>query len=204
LPPHRTCTARATAACGARGGSTGTSPQACPERSGDAAPGVAAFTSAKAAVAYLHYQPAFHQDPPDLADLAKELGPAFFVDVHRGYVHGSDVPRFAVAAVFVEPKRITVVPRLVEWSLPLIDAGMKAPHRPPAIAAIMQLPDGEHRHVGHLRISRGDRVEDHFIDLDTSEEIRAVITPPAIPFEAFQLTAEGFTAGADCNGFWDD
>ena len=165
---------------------------------------MAAFASAKAAVGYLHYQPAFHQDPPDLAALAKEQGPAFFVDVHRGYFHESDVPRYAVAAIFVEPKRITVVPRLVEWSAPLPRAGMTSPQRPPARAAIVQLADGPYRHVGHLRITRGERVEDHFIDLDASEEIRAVITPAAIPFEAFHLTADGFTAGPDCSAFWND
>ena len=157
---------------------------------------------------------------PDLAALAKEHGGAFFVTLRLGFLHESVSSREAVYAVFVQPKRVTVVPRLIEQisSMPA-SCGNVNQNEPLDIAFA-------NPHVGHIRVVRTNvddvptlptaagarsgpcncthtfRIEDHFIDLDSGTHLRMLRQvyrgpcyqpappSPAIPFTAFTATAD--------------
>jgi len=187
--------------------------------SGEAPPGVLVYRSIAEAAAHLQGTlgedgSAYH---PDLAALAKQHGGAFFVTLRLGFLHESDSSREAVYAVFVQPKRVTVVPRLIERIISIpsmcgnpnqnepLDIGFTDPH------------------VGHIRVVRSNvddtptlpavasqgsgrcncthtfRVEDHFIDLDSGQHLRTLRqvyrgpcyepppASPALPFAAFTV-----------------
>lgn len=163
-------------------------------------PGVSVYATAKEALA--HMPAILHGDPPpDLDALAKQHAGAFFVTLPVGSVHGSDTTISDVHAVFVQPKRVTVVHRINESYHVIPNPSYdprdcnRASGEEPEIAIV-------NPHLGHLRMIRridhGEptapvtpprtrsekcpqdpckelvRVEDHFINLDTGRHLRTL------------------------------
>ncbi|CAN5537189.1 hypothetical protein BH11MYX1_BH11MYX1_08600 [soil metagenome] len=213
----------------------------CPlQLRGEMMPGVASFATAAEATAHM---PALAQggapDLPDLNALGKRNAGAFFSTVPRGYLHESVTGLEYVHAVFVQPKRYTVVSRVIERVHP-----MPEPTQCPA--AVLEPGTGEiaiiNPHLGHFRITRWSdhgelttpvvpataasasncaskariRVEDHFIDLDSGEHLRAFVqiyetdprnpgTPELYAFDAFTPMEGGIEiAASSCSYFWND
>jgi len=200
-------------------------------------PGVSWYATVAEAAQHL---PAIAHDPSapqlDLAALAKQ-GNAFFIERPAGYLHESDSSVTFHDAVFVQPGRVTLVTRIFDTiaSLPA-HCGNRAAAETLEIAIV-------DRHLGHLRIRRPAGahqeptappapiatataecacrdsyfVEDHFIDLDRGEHLRAFAqiyeddcyhpaTPSTVlPFSAFVTSDEGVTIAVPaCNYFWDE
>lgn len=164
--------------------------------------GVASYPTAAQALATMKpipYDDPAHPPPaPDLAALGAANHGAFFLTVPHGTRHESVTTVDWVHGVFVEPKRVTVLPRLQEV-VRAIPGRTKCP--PPEVhfgaIAIALRPHG----IGQVRITRlaeSDdaltapppravaagtpscsgttrmRVEDHFVDLERGEHLGAL------------------------------
>ncbi len=206
-------------------------------------PGVASFPTA--AEANAHMRAIAQGEPfsrPDLDALGKHHAGAFFSTVPRGYLHESVSGLEYVHAVFVQRKHYTVVARVIErvHSIPAPTQCPPAVLEPGTGEIAIIAP-----HLGHFRITRWAdhhdhdeptapvtpattaasagcasvaklRVEDHFIDLETGEHLRAFVqtyetdprapgTPQLYAFDAFTPTESGVAiASSDCSYFWDD
>ena len=173
-------------------------------------------------------------DRPDFAALVKQHGGAFFVTLRVGNLHESDSTRYEVHAVFVQPKRVTVVSRLLDRIISIPSrCGNPNQNEPLDIAFV-------NPHVGHVRVLRshvddtptlsavvrnGDscrctetfRVEDHFIDLDSGQHLRTLRQAyqgpcyeprpesPSLPFAAFTIVDDKLEiSNTSCGYFWDD
>ena len=140
------------------------------------------------------------RQPSELRSMLETQGSALFVSTFRGYFHESISSRNDLAAVFVEPKHVVVLPSLgtqISAMSPCRSADIEAFE-----IRVTDLPGRDGRHIGHLRVVRANvlepitiamppsppssrisgcsqivryRIEDHFIDLSAGEH-RWVLT----------------------------